>query len=110
MINGSFCGKDEDLELVKHLRNIVLIINTNSEKQAATAGRFMRALYSRFFDTVVVIGPKSIPEYGVEGAAREMWPLVSPSPTLSPCRCVSKAHLWIKLPCGMHTGPLVSML
>lgn len=95
MINGTFCGRDEDLELVKHLRGIVLIINTNSERQAATAGRFMRALYSRFFEDVVVIGPKSIPELGVEGAT------AAPAPRLSlpsPCASVRIRHQELSCP------------
>lgn len=55
-------------ELHKKFHNTVLIINTNYEKVAWSTSHFLRSIYGRYFDNIVIISEKDIPEIGVEGA------------------------------------------
>lgn len=70
MIGGKACVTDELKALVSHLHSVVLIININYDEAARKTAHFLRAVYGRFFDHVVLIGPNELPDLGVEGEAR----------------------------------------
>ena len=57
-------------ELHGKFRNTVLIINTNYEKAARSTSHFLRLVYGRVFDHIVIISEKSIPELNVQGGSR----------------------------------------
>lgn len=54
-------------ELHEKFHNTVLIINTNYENAARSTSHFLRLVYGRIFDNIVIISEKSIPELNVQG-------------------------------------------